>query len=123
MGRPLSDKFFGNPANAGYQLPVSSCWIDGEMGANATSYIVKQLGTRTYIVHNSMTGNEGIVKLQATSVVAAGQAVINVTPFSGPVEHARTIQAHNVKTWEDHTYRWNADNSVTGPGEASLGLS
>jgi hypothetical protein len=92
MGRGLHPRVFSAYTGAGKQLRVSSCWISGEGSANTTSYIVRQTGESTFVVKNSATGISGAVRLQAGSVTAAGQAVMNVDPVgagSGATATAR----------------------------------
>ena len=126
MGRPLNKKFFGDPASAGYQLTLVA-YLDAAHGAESC-YILSQKGSRTYLVaavaDHSRTGR---VILQEATPAAVGQAQMAVVPANGsggalPTEYARTVEAHIVKTWEDHTYDWYVGVSVSSldAGQATL---
>jgi hypothetical protein len=120
MGRPLSKRFFGNPANTGKQITLTSAWIPGGSSAVSTAYIVAQKGTSKFIVTDGT--NTGLVTLVAGVPAKAGEARLMVTPFGGSAEAARTINAHVVKCFSGKVYRWQASGAVQA-GDADLPLS
>lgn len=83
MGRPLSDKFWGDSTRPGFQLTLNEAWIPGEASATSNVEILKQSGTRKYIARNTTTSNEGVVFLVNGSVTAEGEANKRVYPWTG----------------------------------------
>lgn len=77
MGRPLDDKFFGDPSDSGNQLSVEA-WIPGG-GSAVTAWIIKQNSNTTYTVTDGT--DTGRCKLQAEPITGAGQMRIAVMPF------------------------------------------
>jgi hypothetical protein len=82
MGRPLSDKFWRIPSSPGYYLGFDEAWIPGENGPTPQADIIKQSGTRKYIVKNTSTQNEGVVSLVNTPITGKGQAYKMVFPWT-----------------------------------------
>ena len=120
MGRPLNKKFWGTLATSGYQIKLTSAWVPGHGSAVSNCYIVKQVGTGRYLVHNGTVS--GVVKLTAGTAAAAGEGYVTVSPYGGGTKYAKTINAHTVKTQDGYVYKWStAAAAVTGEADLSNG--
>lgn len=122
MGRPLNDKFFGDPEAPGKQIQIQVWLVDGEGdGKGLTNgFIVSQTANSFFIVDNSFFVGE--IKLQSSTPNAVGEGRIQVSPFGGGTEWARVVQAHNVKTFEGNIYNWSTE-AADAVGEADLPLA
>lgn len=119
----IDKRLLGDQANSGPQIVVQSAWIPGEGSANATSFIIKQLGVNRFIMKNKATGNSGIVTLQAAAVTAAGQARISVTPFGGSTEYLKSLQYRKAITFSGNIYVYNLQEIADEAGEAVIDFS
>jgi hypothetical protein len=117
MGRPLSKKFFGNPALSGNQIALNSAWVPGESAAASGFYIVRQVGTGRYQVTNGSV--TGVVRLVAAGTLTSGQAHLKATPFGGSPEYIRILHGRTIKTWEGNTFSWSGDDA-NATGEATM---
>lgn len=121
MGRPLNDRFFGDPSSPGSQLEVEA-WIPGAgSAASPLAWIVKQNSNTTYTVTDG--ADVGRCKLQADPVTGPGQMRIVVSPFTGGTEYVRILNAHLVKTFEGNVYSWDAVTAADSFDEADLDFS
>lgn len=122
MGRPLNNKFFGNPVGTGQQIGLSSAWIPGASGTTAGAWIVQQKGVRKYIITDGT--DTGLVELVDGSdpITEEGKAYIAVSVFGGGTEYAKQINAHTVKTFDGNVYRWLPDGAIA-TGDADLPLT
>lgn len=77
MGRPLNKKYFGNPAQAGFQITCSA-WFVGQGSPTAGVWITKQSGSNKYHVTNGTLS--GIMRLVQGAPAAAGQMQVTVQP-------------------------------------------
>jgi hypothetical protein len=117
MGRPISKGILA-------KLELSSAWVPGDNAAISNAVIVKQKGTNKYLALNPSTGNTGIVALTNGTVTAAGQAFIAGTVFgTNATEYARVVLRHEVKTFLDNVYRWNATAPASQVGDITLPLT
>jgi len=83
MGRPISDKFWGDFNRPGFQLRLEEAWIPGELSSSSNVEILKQSGTRKYTVRNPSSSNEGVVRLVNGVPVNEGEGVKRVYPWTG----------------------------------------
>lgn len=114
MGRPISKKYFGNPASPGNQLLVQANLGFGVVSA----WIKKQLGTRKFLVTD---GTNSKICYLVDNITGPGQATINVVKSSGPNERVRTLQSKRVKTWNNNDYVWGFDPPTTSKVQVANG--
>lgn len=97
---------------------MTQCWIPGEGAPNSSSYIVRQVGSRRYMVKNTVSGRSGVVSLGKLPL-SEGQGVIMFQPAHGEAQPARSIWSHRVMTWGGNTYAWR-QNAVSQLDEAAF---
>lgn len=97
MGRPVKKVNFGNTATSGSQVQVTA-YLGGSAKA---AYVVKQVGTNSYIVTDGT--DTARVKLQSTAPTADGQARCLVKNFGGSTSTVTiTIATPGVVSWVGH---------------------
>lgn len=114
MGRPLNSKFFGPGAGK-----IAVTFNDGSNVV--TGHIVKQTGTRRYIV-----SSDGINEYEVTlatseaeaSLLAPGSATIPVTDAQGGITYVTNLQSCTVVTTAGTSLVWSPDPDV--PSEVVL---
>ena len=90
MGRPLNKKFFGDPADAGYQVACNA-YVSASSKA---SYIIEQKSNTKYRVTDVATETDtGICKLVDATPSAIGEMQVVVTPDNAqtPAEATFTV--------------------------------
>lgn len=122
MGRPLQDKFFATIASdtgetAGLQIRLKLASYTGGPADDINSYITRQRTTSQYEVSNG-TNTEILQLTNQAGEVATGKCTLVVTGFGGSAEFAKTLSAHQVKTFEGNTYTWS--NLQEGDAAAAL---
>jgi len=123
MGKPLSKRFYGNPVDAtGTHIVLTA-----DIGAGAeTCWIEKQTGSHRFNVASVAGGatptRHGTVSL-VNGAPALNQGRISVTPFGGgPVEYARSIYTHIVRTFASNEYRYSRIVAPSQTGDALIQL-
>ena len=109
--RPLNSKYFG-------QNGIQINFWNGS--SSITGYIVKQTGANRYVVTDDSNTYNDTVILQEATPTAFGQGQIVVNTFGGGHEHAYSVAAHLVKTFEDHVYAWTLGGSPADAQHATL---
>jgi len=88
MGRPLNKKFFGDTANAGYQVSCNA-YVSA---SNKASYILEQRSNTKYRVTDLATDTDtGICKLVDATPSAIGEMQVVVTPENAETPRQATI--------------------------------
>lgn len=123
MGRPLSDKFFGNPDRPNRQFDEIDVWIPGE-GAPEKATVIKQKNNYSFIVQGKTSSAIGRCYLvdKAPGSLAEGEMVMFATPVSdlSSPERVRLIKQNRLQTFEGNLYVWNSDVRATGAAECLL---
>ena len=76
MGRPINRKWFGKPDGVQPKIVVNAVkWLDGTTAADV--YILRQVGTRKYIVSNDVkTETVTLVNASDAAVLKPGEAFV-----------------------------------------------
>lgn len=113
---PINNRNFGS--NVG---KIAVDFFDGNQ--TVTGYVVKQTGTKTFIVSaNGVTNFVATLAQQTANATAlsAGQATIRAQAFgSNTVEHVSAIQANLITTTEGNHYTWTLGNAAVA-GQAHI---
>lgn len=125
MGRPIKEKWFGNPNSVGYQLKLSAKFKNSAgVSVSGAAFIVKQVGTRKYIV--DINGDRGVVFLKNKNSVPAlldgeGFMLLNIDGVTEPVSK---LTQHRAVTWKGDgsvgSYKWTKDMLSTGDDEGNV---
>lgn len=114
MGRPIKEKWFGNPDSAGYQLKLNAKFKNSlNVSVSGEAFIVKQTGTRKYIV--DINGDRGVVFLKNKNSVPSlldGEAYM-LLDIDGVIEPVSKLTQHRAVTWKADgsvgSYKWTKD--------------
>jgi hypothetical protein len=113
---PLNNRNFGHDVGK-----VAIDFYDGS--ATVTGYVVKQVGTKSFVVSANGTTNFVAHLAQDTanaSTLSAGLATIKAQAFgSNTVEHVMSIQANLITTTEGNQYQWTL-GPATKAGQAHI---
>lgn len=125
MGRPIKEKWFGNPDSQGYQLKLSAKFKNAAgVSVSGEAFIVKQVGTRKYIV--DLEGDRGVVFLKNKNSVGAlvdGEAymLLNV---NGTSESVSKLTQHRAVTWRADgsaaSYKWTKEMVSSSSTEGNV---
>jgi len=121
MGRPIKQKFFGDPLSVGSQLKITAK-LPGE--AVAEGFITEQTGTRKYKVNiNGTIGDVFLVNKDTAGDLAEGEAFILATPFNGSAQPVYKLTQYRVSVFDSATeyssYSWSAD-AASEAGQADV---
>ncbi len=125
MGRPIQKKWFGLATLAGNQIVVNGVkFADGTTATSA--YIVKQVGSDSYIVQDSSLSHAAeivfMVNATSTGALLPSQCFILATPFGGSPVPCAKINQFRVDLYEGTTinsYSW-SDIPAFAVGQADL---
>lgn len=125
MGRPIKEKWFGNPDSVGYQLKLSAKFKNSSgVSVSGEAFIVKQTGTRKYVV--DINGDRGVVFLKNKNSVPAlvdgeGFMLLNV---DGTIEPVSKLTQHRAVTWKADgsvgSYKWTKEMLSTENDEGNV---
>jgi hypothetical protein len=118
MGRPVNDKFFGDPALDGKQIQVEA-WFTGASSVS-TAYVVRQRSSYQYEVTDG-TFTE-VMTLSNGMPMAEGEAALIVSPYGSSDEYAYVLHNRTVKTHQGNIYNWSVD-AAEEEGEADLAMA
>jgi hypothetical protein len=109
MGRPLNKKFFGTGAGDHFVVLAKI-----GSGAVATAEIVKQTGTKRFIVKaGSETGVCYLVD-KADADLLAGEMVIQSVDVDGDKQNVKVIKGHTAVLADDSRVAWKFAPATTG---------
>lgn len=106
MGRPLKSSNFGAVAGSGAQIRVRA-FFTGDVSITTGCHIVKQKGSKRYLVSNAAGSKEEVLTLVARLPAAAGECgiVLRTPDSAGDIWVAKLTK--NLVTGSDgNAYRW-----------------
>jgi hypothetical protein len=121
MGRPIKDKFFGDPSGPYKQFDDIDAWIPGEAGEEKC-YITQQRSDNKYRLVGKTSSGIGICQLvdKAAGSLAEGEMVMTCTPFGGSPERVKAMAQNKVKTFSGNRYRYAKNKRAEKTGECDL---
>jgi surface protein len=121
MGRPIKDKFFGDPSGPFKQFDDIDAWIPGEAGEEKC-YIVRQKTTHKYIMYGKTSNAKGRCQLvdKAAGSLAEGEMMMTCTPFGGSPERVKAMSQNKIKTFAGNRYRYAKNKRAEKAGECDL---
>ena len=108
MGRPLKHEFFGDPQQAGTQIPVQ--YWDNTANAVASGFIVKQLGSKRFRCTNGTTDTSDCRLSQ--SVTQEGEMTLTLNNVGTPpgTHVALKISGRTATLETGEKVSWTKDN-------------
>ena len=105
MGRPIKDKFFGDPSGPFKQFDDIDAWIPGETGEEKC-YISQQRSDNKYRLVGKTSSGIGVCQLvdKAAGALAEGEMMMTCTPFGGSPERIKAMSQNKVKTFAGNRY-------------------
>lgn len=125
MGRPINKKWFGIPDGTHHKIIVDGVmWSNGSMSTDV--YILRQTGTRTYIVSDGSTTEQvSLVNAPNSETLRPGQCYILAKIFGGTEVPCYRISQYRMSVFEaDGTignYSWGIA-PASRKGQADLNL-
>ena len=125
MGRPINKKWFGIPDGTHHKIVVNGVmWANGDYASDA--YIVRQVGTRKYIVSDGVTTEPAyLVNTDAVEGLEPGQCFIMVTAYGNDPAPCQKIAQYRVSLFETDgsikIYSWGG-SPATRVGQADINL-
>jgi hypothetical protein len=118
MGRPIKDKFFGDPSGPYKQFDDIDAWIPGEAGEEKC-YITQQRSDNKYRLVGKTSSGVGVCQL-VDKAAAEGEMVMTCTPFGGSPERVKAMSQNKVKTFSGNRYRYAKNKRAEKTGECDL---
>jgi hypothetical protein len=106
MGRPLKKVNFGAVATAGAQIRVRA-FFTGDLSTTAGCHIVKQKGSKRFLISNAAGNKEEVLTLVPRLPAAAGECgIVLRTPDSAGDVWVSKITKNLVTGSDGNAYRW-----------------
>ena len=121
MGRPIKDKFFGDPSGPYKQFDDIDAWIPGEAGEEKC-YISQQRSDNKYRLIGKTSSGIGVCQLvdKAAGSLAEGEMMMTCTPFGGSPERVKAMSQNKVKTFAGNRYNYAKNKRAEKTGECDL---
>lgn len=125
MGRPINKKWFGIPDGTHHKIVVNGVmWANGDYASDA--YIVRQVGTRKYIVSDGVTTEPAYpVNTNSVEGLKPGQCFIMATAYGNDPAPCQKIAQYRVSLFENDgsikSYSWSTI-PASAKGQADLNL-
>ena len=99
MGRPINRKWFGKPDGVQPKIVVNAVkWLDGTTATDV--YILRQVGTRKYIVSNDVkTETVTLVNASDAAVLKPGEAFVLAKVLGGAALPCQKIAQYRLNVY------------------------
>jgi len=122
MGKSIQKKNFGAYNVANEQLILASAWLTGDGSATANCKIVRQKGSRRYIVATQAGAKSTVCKLVDGAPAAAGEAQLNIVLSDSSAKNVLKLTQHRAYYGNGSgaiagSVKWTYTAAVAGTGE------